>query len=193
MSIAETQYTLPDLLVLAGARLVEDRRADCPQCRRKRSLSHNQEVFFCHGCNCKGNAFTLARALGLTKPVSKEEGRALRKSRDKARRAAEWVTERIRVRRQELYGLYRDLLDIYYASVMRLSKNRQDEIGWSCLKYFYKQISTVRAQLAQLEDAPPLERLAFLNADEGGQKGMISEVIACGGLSAADGMFIEVE
>lgn len=193
MPVAQIQHTVPELLVRVGATLRPKGRADCPQCRRKRSLSHNEEVFFCHGCNWKGNTFTLARDLGLTKPVSKKEGRALRESRDKAQRAAGWATGRIRVRRQELYQFHRDLLDIYHGSVTRLNRNRQDEIGWSCLAYFYNQIPAVRAELTLLEDAPPLERLAFLDSNDAARAQAIDDVILAGSLPCPDGKFVEVQ
>ena len=97
------------------------------------------------------------------------------------------------MRRQELYGLYRDFLDIYYGSVIQLSKNRQDEIGWSCLAFFYKQIPALRAELSRSEEAPPLERLALLDANDAARAQAIDDVILAGGVPCPNGKFIKVQ
>ena len=195
MSTGETHYELPDLLVRAGATLRGRNRADCPRCGKRRTVSYATEVFHCHhtGCNFRGNTITLARELGLLKRLSAKEAQELRVEREQALTVALWTTQCVRERRQELYQFHRDLLGIYHGSVMRLSKNRQDEIGWSCLAYFYKQIPAVRAELNLLEEAPPLERIRYLDANEGKQRGMVCAVIEAGGVEDADGRFIEVE
>ena len=131
--------------------------------------------------------------LGLLKPLPPREAEELRRTWERAQRAADWATKRVRVRRQELYGSHRDLLDIYYGSVDRLNRNRQDEIGWSCLAYFYEQIPIVRAELTLLEEALPLERIRYLDANEGKQREIVCEVIAAGGIGDSNGRFIEFE
>ena len=195
MNTVKTQYDVPQLLTRAGATLRGRNRADCPRCGKRRTVSYETEVFHCHrtGCNFRGNTITLARELGLLKRLSAKEAQELIVEREQALTAAQWAIERVRERRQELYQFHRDLLDIYYGSVMRLSKNRQDEIGWSCLAYFYKQIPAVRAELNLLEEAPPLERIRYLDANEGKQREMVCEVIAAGGVEDSKGRFIEVE
>ena len=131
--------------------------------------------------------------LGLLKPLPPREAEELRRTWERAQRAADWATKRVRVRRQELYGSHRDLLDIYYGSVDRLNRNRQDEIGWSCLAYFYEQIPIVRAELTLLEEALPLERLAFLDANDAARAQAIDDVILAGGVPCPDGKFVEVQ
>ncbi len=176
MNTVKTQYDVPELLTRAGATLRGRNRADCPRCGKRRTVSYATEVFHCHhtGCNFRGNTITLARELGLLKRLSAKEAQELRVEREQALTAALWTTQRVRKRRQELYQFHRDLLGIYHGSVMRLSKNRQDEIGWSCLAYFYEQIPVVRAELTLLEEALPLERLAFLDLDDPARAQVIS-------------------
>ena len=92
-----------------------------------------------------------------------------------------------------MYQLHQDLLDIYYGALTRLIRNRQDEIGWSCLAYAYKEIPLIRAELTLLEEAPPLERLAFLDANDAARAQAIDDVILAGGVTTSDGKCIEVE
>ena len=195
MNTVKTQYDVPELLTRAGATLRGRNRADCPRCGKRRTVSYATEVFHCHhtGCNFRGNTITLARELGLLKRLSAKEAQELKVEREQALTAAQWAIERVRERRQELYQFHRDLLDVYYGSVTRLIKNRQDEIGWSCLAYFYEQIPVVRWELTLLEEAPPLERLAFLDADDAARAQLIDAVILAGGVPCPDGKFVEVQ
>ena len=61
---------VPELLEVAGARLRGPKRADCPRCGGKRTVSFTDETFFCHHADCgwSGNTVTLARELGAMLP-----------------------------------------------------------------------------------------------------------------------------
>ena len=195
MKTAQTKYDVPELLTRAGVTLRGPRRADCPECHRKRTVSYTEELYFCHhvGCYFRGNSITLAKQLGLLHPLSPREAEELRRTRERAQQAAEEVAFRLRERRMVLQAEHREMLDIYYGGEARLKRGRDPKIGQTLLSYAKKNLRRVRAEFAIVEDAPMPRRLEFLNANEGRQRGMISEVIAGGGLSAADGMFIEVQ
>ena len=93
MPVVQIQYDVPELLRRAGVTLRSRNRADCPKCGKRRTVSYATEVFYCHhtGCNFQGNIITLARELGLLKPLSPHEAQELRRMREHARRAAEEV------------------------------------------------------------------------------------------------------
>ena len=136
---------------------------------------------------------TLARELGLLKPLAAHEARELQRTREYARQAAEEVSFRLRERRVVLQAEHRELLDIYYGGEARLKQDRNQKTGQALVAYAKKQLRKIRAELAIVEDYPIPRRIEFLNANQGRQKGMISEVIAGGGLSDVNGTFIEVE
>src|SRR5439155_6592446 len=90
-------FTVPKLLEHAGARLVSNRRANCPRCGTKRTVSYTDEVFNCHhaGCDFKGNVFTLAKELGLAQRIPHSEIQRQRREREHVRRQGEALAERI--------------------------------------------------------------------------------------------------
>ena len=195
MNSVQAQYDVPTLLVRAGATLRSKGRADCPRCGKRRTISHTEEVFNCHESTCdfKGNTVTLARELGLLKPPPPREAEELRRTRERARRAAEEVSYRLRECRLTLQEEHRQLLDIYYGGQERLKRDRSPKIGQILVTYSNNQLRRMRAELAIIEDAPVHDRLEYLGANEGKQKGMVCAVISVGGVEDADGRFIEVE
>ena len=195
MNSVQTQYKVPELLTRAGATLQGRDRADCPRCGKRRTISHTEEVFNCHEATCdfKGNAVTLARELGLLKPLPPREAAELRRTRERARRAAEEVSYRLRERRLTLQEEHRQLLDIYYGGQERLKRDRDPKIGQTLVAYAKKQLRKIRAELVLLEDGPLLEHIRYLDANEGKQEGMVCAVIGAGGVEDADERFIEVE
>ena len=195
MNASQTQYDISQLLMRAGATLRGNHRADCPKCGKRRTVSYATEVFYCHhtGCNFQGNIITLARELGLLKPLSPREAQELGRTRERARRAAEQISYRLRERSMVLQAEHRELLDINYGGEARLKRDRDPRIGQTLVSYAQKQLRKIRAELAIIEDSPMLQRLEFLNANEGRQKGMVCTVIAAGGVEDASGRFTEVE
>ena len=195
MNTVKTQYDVPQLLTHAGATLRRRNRADCPLCGKRRTVSYATEVFHCHhtGCNFRGNTITLARELGLLKRLSAKEAQELKVEREQALTAAQWAIERVKQRRLKACQIHQELLDIKYGAMDRLENNRQDEIGWACLAYAYKEIPLIRAELTLLEEALPLERLAFLDANDAARAQAIDDVILAGGVPCPDGKFVEVQ
>ena len=195
MPVAEIQFSVPELLTRAGATLRGRNRADCPRCHRKRTVSYTEELYFCHhvGCDFRGNSITLAKQLGLLHALSPREARELRRTTERARWAAEELSFRLRERRLTLQEEHRQLLDILYGGQERLERDRDQKTGQTLVTYARKNLRRVRAELAIIEDSPMPQRLEFLNANEGRQKGMVCAVIAAGGIEDASGKFIEVE
>ena len=195
MPVTAVEYDVSQLLAKVGATLRGPRRADCPECRSKRTVSYTEKLYFCHhvGCHFRGNSITLAKELGLLRPLSPREAQESKRTRERARRAAEEVSDRLRERRLPLQEEHRQMLHIYYGGQDRLKRDRDPKIGHTLVSYAKKQLRKIRAELVLVEDAPINKRIEFLGANEGRQRGMISEVIAGGGLSDVNGTFIEVD
>lgn len=193
--VVQIQYDVLELLRRAGATIRSRNRADCPRCGKRRAVSYATQVFHCHhtGCNFQGNAITLARDLGLLKPLSSRDAEKLKRTRDLARYAAEELSFRLRERRLPLQEEHRRMLDILHGGEARLKRDQDPKIGQAIIAYAKRQLRKIRAQLAILEDSPMPQRLEFLNANEGRQKGMVCAVIAAGGVEDTSGKFIEVE
>ncbi len=194
MNTIQAQYYVPSLLVRAGATLRPRGRADCPRCHSRRTVSFTPQLFHCHheGCEFHGNKFLLARELGLLKPLPPREAKRQREARERARKAAEYLQDRIRQRVFELRERHREVLDIYFAGLRRLRRNLQDETGWTLLEHGHKELPGVRAQLAILEDSPVPQRVAFLDANPEERERLICEVVQAGGLYNDAHQFIEV-
>ena len=195
MPVAQIQFDVPELLRRAGATLRGRNRADCPRCGKRRTVSYVTDVFHCHHteCNFRGNTITLARELGLLKRLPAKEAQELKAERERARTAAQWAIGRVKQRRLKVCQIHQDLLDIKYGAMDRLENNRQDEIGWACLAYAYKEIPVIRAELTLLEEAPPLERLMFLDSSDTQRDRKIDSVVLAGGVTTPDGKFVEVQ
>ena len=189
------EYSLPDLLGRAGARRITDKRADCPRCGGRRTVSYTDELFHCFqaGCGFKGNALTLARELGLAESFSAEERRALARIRAQAQQAAAWLTAKLRARRFQLYDAHQELLSIIYGASHRLGRLSGDESAWLGLAYAYPELDTTLAELALLENAPIADRLTFLQATPQARREMVRRVTEDGGLWDGQGRFVEVE
>ena len=187
------EYTLLELLKRAGARLVSNRRADCPRCSGRRTIAFTQETFFCHhaGCSWKGNVVTLARELGLVRRLTSDELRARDWFRRKAHEEAEELYRRTRDRRLELYRHHRRLLSI--ADRVHRARNPQDECAWSRLARVYRTLPCVAAELAILEDGPLPALLSFINAGRPYRKEQLSRITERGGLYDREGRFIEIQ
>src|SRR6516225_907177 len=104
MTATATQYDLPALLEMSGAPAAGPRRHNCPKCGGRRTLAHTDEVFYCHKCQWRGNAVTLAKELGLYRRLPSAAWRELRQNRERADSAARDLYERIKTQRFELLG-----------------------------------------------------------------------------------------
>src|SRR5438093_10811719 len=91
---ALTQSEIAALLETGGAD-PRGKGQDCAKCGGVRTVTHTDEVFYCHKCEWKGNTFTLAKELGVYRRLPSAEYRELCRTRELAREAQE---EKVRVR-----------------------------------------------------------------------------------------------
>jgi len=192
---AQVEFSLPDLLRCAGAQLVSDRRADCPRCGGRRTVSYTADVFNCHhaGCGFRGSVTTLTRDLGLAKRLSAEQRSTVARVRVQAREAAAWLSGELRARRFELYDVHQALLSILFGASARLRRDTSHEMAWSALAYAYSRLDVLRAELAVLESAPIPDRLAMLRGSHYDHKEIIRRAIERGGVKDANGHFVKSE
>lgn len=144
------EVAVSDLLVLAGATL-RGRRADCPRCKRLRSVwfDDGTGVYYCHGkeagCDFQGGSRTLARELGLARKLSPDEARALRMRREQAEAAATVFLDGVRAEHQELRARYVALLTLRDQAGQELQVNPSDEVRWEVLAHVERELRPLRS------------------------------------------------
>jgi hypothetical protein len=151
------QYEMRVLLEQHGARIRGRNRADCPKCKRFRTIAFTEETFFCHGIDCgwKGNRITLAKELGVYEKPSQEEYRDLCRRND----AAERLTAAVYARRIALLPWLR-LLGWLEATAHDTGPD--DPQTWADLELLYREHSAIEADLDFLESAPASQLVQFL-------------------------------
>ena len=77
------QIGMTDLLERAGAP-PRGNRHDCPRCGGLRTLTNTPECFYCHKCHWTGNVITLAKELGIYRPMTSAEYQELHHRLDQA-------------------------------------------------------------------------------------------------------------
>jgi hypothetical protein len=194
MSVLAVEYDLADLLQKAGAR-VRGNRADCPRCSAARTVSYTAEVFYCHhaGCDFRGNAFTLARELGIARRLPPAEARTLRLERGRAEAAASTFLMRVRGARFGLGALHIELLNLRDESHKRLKANPDDQATWEMLAYVYNELPRVRAELILLGEGMIEDRVAWFEAGEETRREMAGRILRLGGLPTFDGKWAELD
>src|SRR6266571_2627065 len=194
MTTVTLEYSMPQLLERAGCKLRGRNRGDCPRCGSRRTVSYTEEVFCCHhaGCDFRGNAFQLARQLGLARRLPPAEARGLRERRERAHTLAEECARKLRARRQELYQAHRELLSIRTEVHEGWCCESANEAAWDALARVYTELPRVRAELLILETALVRDRLRFLNESAEVRCEVVDRVIAAGGLTDATGKFVEL-
>jgi ribosomal protein L37AE/L43A len=182
------QSGITDLLEQAGAR-PRGNRHDCPKCGGLRTVTHTAERFYCHHCQWKGNAITLAKELGMYHRLPSAEYRELRQSRERADRAARQLYERVKARRMELLDLLHSLNRLETAA----HDAGPDSVRvWDVLEVVYGKRPGVLAELAVLENYGAAALIRFLNSDAPERESTIAGVIERGGLYDSAGRFAEV-
>jgi ribosomal protein L37AE/L43A len=191
------EYEVSDLLRRTGAVPPRYGRGKwtCPRCQRT-ALSVNQSsgLFNCFhaGCDFRGNAFTLARELGLTKRLSSAEARALRLEKEQAERASSAFSAQVRAARFGLAALHIELLNLRGQAQARLKVNSDNEAAWEVLAYIHSQLPRVRAALLLLSEGTIGDRRAWLEADERTHHEMVDRILRVGGVPTFDDKFIEI-
>ncbi len=192
MSATAERLALTELLTRAGAR-IRGRRADCPKCKRQRTVSFDESrgVYHCHGAGCdfSGGSVKLARELGLAQHLTAAEYRELFQRHELASRAARVLYERVKARRferlDELHGLDRLESQAHEAGL-------DHPATWGALEMVYRNRPGIRAELAFLENSPASKLLQFLNATPEQRQAVGEAILLQGGLCDYTGKFIEV-
>lgn len=194
MSFTATEYDLADLLRRVGAQIHGHSRADCPRCKRQRSVSFDESrgIYHCHGqgCDFSGSAARLARELGLARQLSGAEYRELRQNRERADRAARALYARVKARRfellEELRGLGRLEVETHTAGA-------NHPVTWGALALAYTERPFILAKLAILENASAADVIRFLAASPEQQATVTNRAIMEGGVYDPKGRFYEVQ
>jgi ribosomal protein L37AE/L43A len=175
---AYQDLSLIGLLARAGAPIRGHSRADCPKCKRSRSVSFDEckGVYHCHaaGCEFSGGALKLARELGFVERLSPAKYRDLREHHDRAARVAQALFERIQARRFELLEELR--------SSSRLEQHAHEAgsdhpATWPALALVYAEQPRIEAELAVPESTPARDLVRFLGSDERTRAEIVAKVI----------------
>jgi ribosomal protein L37AE/L43A len=195
MTAVAVEFPLVALLERAGATLRSRNRADCPRCGGKRTISHTDEVFYCHhaGCESAGTAFTLAKELGLAPERSADKRRQSAQLRRRAQEKAGLVCQRVKTRRWKLYDTHQNLLTIWTNAREALRENPENSTARAGLAFAQSKLDEVRAGLLLLENGPFPDVLAFLNAPPAEQKGRLRAIMQTSGLLSRHGKFLECD
>jgi hypothetical protein len=185
MMPAAVEYDLRDLLEQAGAAPPRHGRGkwQCPNHHGSPSLSVDpaRGLFNCHhpGCDFRGNSFTLARALGLTRRLPREDYLRLRREREQARKAAQWLAGRVQERRWQLDQAHRDSLG---AILWAHAAGPNCELGWSALEWAYERLPRIRGELLAFEVASARNALEILD------NGLYREALIFAAMAKDDGL-----
>ncbi len=192
MSATPQPFALTDLLARAGAR-IRGRRADCPKCKRQRTVSFDESrgVYHCHGVGCdfSGGASKLAREQGLITRLTAAEYREVCQERERADQAARALYVRVKARRFELLG---ELHTLNRLEVRAHEAEPDNPATWDALARVYAEPPTVLVELAILENGGAADLVRFLSADNATRGRVMAVVTERGGLYNSDGRFVEV-
>lgn len=182
------QFDIAELLEQAGAR-PRGNRHDCPKCAGLRTVTHSADAFFCHRCQWKGNAVSLAKELGVYQRLSPAEYRELHQRHEQTNRAARVLYERVKARRSELSGLLHTVNGREAAAHILGPDN---PAAWDALSTVYGERPAVLAELAILENCRAADLIRFLSDRQDARERLIEGLLARGGLWNSQGKFVEV-
>ena len=175
----------------AGAH-IRGRRADCPKCKRLRTVSFDESrgVYHCHGAGCdfSGGALTLARELGLVRPLSGAEYHELRQNQERAARAARALYDTVKARRLELMEEVRGLGRLELGA--HTAPNHP--LTWDSLSTVYRERPAALAELAILENCGAGDLIRFLSVPQQARDRVIGNVLMRGGVWDSQRKFVEV-
>ncbi|MBZ5538231.1 MAG: hypothetical protein LAO31_19940 [Acidobacteriia bacterium] len=187
------QHDLVNLLEQAGAKIRGRNRADCPVCKRRRSVAFDESkgVYYCHGqgCGFSGGAVKLAREQGLAHRLTSAEYRELRQGYEQADCAARVLYKRVQAQRIDLLNLLHALGDME-ATAHLLGPDSAE--AWDALSTVYQERPAILAELTILESASVADVRELLSGPEPRER-MIKSVISQGGLTDAFDRFVEID
>ncbi len=187
------QPALVELLKMSGAR-TRGRRADCPDCGSKRTVSvdESKDVFFCHhaGCGFHGGIATLRRRLGIERQwLPRGEYIRLQRGRERADRLALDLYERVKARR---FKLLDELHSLNRLELLAHDAGPNNPESWGALARVYAERPGLLAELLILENSTAAALIRFLSADSEVRERAIAGVIESGGLWQCPGRFVEL-
>jgi len=192
LSTIAQRFTLTDLLTRAGAH-IRGRRANCPKCKRQRTVSIDETrgLYHCHGAGCdfSGGAAKLARELGLARQLTGAEYREFRENQERADRAARALYEQVRARRFRVSEWVRTS---GWLEVWAHERGPGNSAAWDVLEMVYRDRPALLAELAILENCGAADLLRFLSADNETRERVIKVVIERGGLYDRAGRFVDL-
>lgn len=189
MSAAVAEYELVPLLEQAGAR-PRGNRHDCPKCGGVRTVTHTAECFYCHRCQWKGNAVTLAKELGIRRAwLPRAEYIRQQQDRERAHKAAARLAAAVHTRRMELLG---SLQYLNRLEAVAHDAGADDAATWGALALACRDRQPVLAELAILENCGAPDLIRFLSGDPETRERAIDAVLTAGGLYRCAGRFVEV-
>jgi hypothetical protein len=190
--MAMIEYTMAELLEMAGAKIYRGNRADCPKCHHRRTIAYTSEVFFCHEISCgwKGNTVTLAKELGLLQRMAPAEYQRQHRERVQALEMAARHYEQLHARQLEVLSNLRMLGRI---EVTAHDAGANDPQTWGILNLVCTERPGMLVELLILENCGARDALSFLAADSQTRAKRIAEVIERGGLCDSDGRFVELD
>ena len=166
---------------------------DCPRCGFRACLSVHLDrgLYHCFhaGCDFSGNAHELARQLGLTGRLSRQEYFQLRRHHERADKVA-----------RQLYALWKprwfDLLDwLHKLDELKVAAQQlgpTNPVAWDVLEIVYSQRRAIIPELMILESASPSVLIEFLIGDTKLCHSIADGVIFNGGLYDGKGRFVEL-
>lgn len=190
------QYALTDLLRLAGAQL-RGNRADCPVCHSRRTVSYDghRGLFCCHhaGCAFRGNAYRLARWLGLPTDRLGSQYRALQKAKRRVEQEAQALAQSSLLRRWKVQEVLRACLSIKEGAIRCLRRDSQNCSAWAALEYSYREFPVLTAELLLLEDGHARDVKVLVSGSEEARRALIEQVVLAGGMRLRNGNFLPLE
>jgi len=160
---AATQHDLSELLTLAGSR-IHGRRADCPDCSGKRTVSidEGRGLFYCHhiGCGFSGGVGTLRKRLGIAREwIPRSEYLRQRQTQQRASEAAERLFYAVKARRLELQERLRELGRV---ELLAHEQGSDDPAAWDALAVVYAEQPMIEQGLDALEPAGVADAVRIL-------------------------------
>lgn len=193
MSTTVRAFSLVELLAMAGALIRGRNRADCPWCKRKRTVSFDASrgVYHCHGEGCafSGGIGTLARELGLARSLSPAEREQLRRQHERADHAARTLLHHVQARR---FDLLRRLRALGRAELAAHQAGADQPTAWDLLARVYRERPHILTELMVLENCGAAGLIRFLTARPEQQARMMNTVVIAGGVCDSCARFVEI-
>jgi len=187
--------SMRELLETAGATHLTAKRANCPRCKGRQTISYTSQLFCCHhfDCNFKGSAESLAHSLGMTEHLSRAEQARDYLHRKRTLKLALQVFDQTSKRHHELCETHRIMLDIKFACSQAIANGTCDDETWGRLKFAMRTLDLIAAELDYLGSASATELLEFHHRTPEARRALVACAIRNGGWKFRDGSSVVCE